>query len=199
MENNIGVGAIIGLALTTSIYVWNNEKFSGVQKTILLICIVFPPAQWLGILVVLAYNNYKLNNSIEKVQERKVEQVKVNLDNSISSLKDLKDKGILTAEEYKTKVAKINAEKDEQSLKNSLEYRQLKSLSDNGILTKEEFESKVKLIEKTATIESTNIESFSPSFQDYWSKNKGQILSIGKSMGIILLILLVLSIIASVV
>ena len=80
-----------------------------------------------------------------------------------------------------------------------MEYRQLKSLLDSGILTREEFDCKVKLIEKTTTIESINIEPFSPSFQDYWSKNKGQILSIGKSMGIILLILLVLSIIASVV
>lgn len=146
MDKSIGVGSIVGLTFASSLYVWKNEKFSSVQKTILLICIVFPPAQWLGILIVLAYNNYKVNNSVEKVQERKVEQVKVNLDNSISSLTDLKDKGILTAEEYKTKVAKINSEKDEQSLKNSLEYKQLKSLLDSGILTKEEFESKLILL-----------------------------------------------------
>jgi hypothetical protein len=160
MDNNIGVGLIVGLTFASSIYVWSNEKFSSVQKTILLICIVFPPAQWIGILVILAYNNYKVNNSIEKVQERKVEQVKVNLDNSISNLADLKDKGILTDEEYKNKVAKINAEKEEQSLKNSLEYKQLKSLLDSGILTKEEFDSKVKLIqnvsEKEVDIEEIN-------------------------------------------
>jgi hypothetical protein len=147
MENNIGVGLIVGLTFTSSVYVWNNEKFSSVQKTILLICIVFPPAQWIGILLVLAYNSNKVNNSIEKITERKVEQVKVNLDNSISNLADLKDKGILTEEEYKTKVAKINAEKEEQSLKNSLEYKQLKNLLDSKILTQEEFDSKIKLIQ----------------------------------------------------
>lgn len=146
MDKSIGIGSIVGLTFASSLYVWNNEKFSKAQKAVLLVLLIFPPAQWIGILVVLAYNNYKLNNSIEKVQERKVEQVKVNLDNSISSLKDLKDKGILTAEEYKTKVAKINAEKEEQSLKNSLEYRQLKSLLDSGVLTKEEFESKLNLL-----------------------------------------------------
>ena len=122
------VGLIVGLIFASSLYIWNNDKFSGLQKTILLICIIFPPAQWIGILFVLAYNNYKVNNSTEKVIERKVEQVKANLDNSISNLKDLKEKGILTDEEYKTKVAKISTEKDEQSLKNSLEYKQLKSL-----------------------------------------------------------------------
>jgi hypothetical protein len=151
MDKSIGVGLIVGLTFASSVYVWNNEKFNSIQKTILLICVVFPPAQWLGILVVIAYNNYKVNNSIEKVTERKVEQVKINLDNSISSLKDLKDKGILTDEEYETKVAKINAEKDEQSLK---------SLLDSGILTKEEFESKIKLIqnvsEKEVDIEEIN-------------------------------------------
>lgn len=160
MDKSIGIGSIVGLTFASSLYVWNNEKFSSVQKAVLLVCIVFPPAQWIGILVVIAYNNYKVNNSAEKVTERKVEQVKVNLDISILSLKDLKEKGILTDEEYKTKVAKINAEKDEQSLKNSLEYRQLKSLLESGILTKEEFDNKIKLIqnvsEKEVDIEEIN-------------------------------------------
>ncbi|MBC7524542.1 MAG: SHOCT domain-containing protein [Flavobacterium sp.] len=146
MENNIGVGLIVGLTLASSIYVWSNEKFSKAQKAILLVLLIFPPAQWVGILVVLAYNGYKENNTTEKITERKVEQVKVNLDSSISNLKDLKDKGILTDEEYKTKVAKINADKEEQNIKNSLEYKQLKSLLDSGILTKEEFESKLILL-----------------------------------------------------
>ena len=148
MDKSIGVGSIVGLTFASSLYVWNNVNFTKTQKAVLLILLIFPPAQWVGILVVLAYNNYKVNNTIEKVTERKVEQVKVNLDNSISSLKDLKDKGILTTEEYETKVAKINAEKDEQVLKNSLEYRQLKTLTDNGILSKEEFYSRVMSFEK---------------------------------------------------
>ena len=147
MEHNIGVGVIIGLVTASSFYIYNSNKFNSTQKTILLICILFPPAQWLGILIVLAYNSYKVNNSVEKVTERKVEEVKINLDNSISSLKDLRDKGILTDEEYKTKVEKIEAEKEEQILKSSSEYKQLKSLLDNGILTKEEFENKIMFIQ----------------------------------------------------
>jgi Short C-terminal domain len=160
MENNIGVGLIVGLTFASSIYVWNNEKFSSVQKTILLICIVFPPAQWIGILVVLAYNSNKVNNSIEKITERKVEQIKVNLDNSISNLADLKDKGILTELEYYEKVANIKTKKAQQDILNSTEYKQLKSLLDGGILTKEEFDNKIKLIqnvsEKEVDIEEIN-------------------------------------------
>ena len=143
MEHSIGVGAIVGLTFASSIYVWNNHRFSSTQKTLLLICIIFPPAQWLGILIVSIYNSNVENNTPERKTEKK-------LDSSISNLTELKDKGILTEEEYKTKVDKIEVEKIEQNLKNSLEYRQLKSLFDGGILTKEEFENKIQLLQSVS-------------------------------------------------
>jgi Short C-terminal domain len=143
MENNIGVGLIVGLTLASSLYVWSNEKFNSVQKTILLICIVFPPAQWLGILIVIAYNSNVESNTPERKTEKK-------LDTTISNLTELKEKGILTAEEYNTKIEKIENEKTEENLKNSIEYKQLKSLLDSRILTKEEFESKVQLLQSSA-------------------------------------------------
>lgn len=157
MEHSIGVGVIVGLVFASSTYVWNNQNFSKEQKTILLVLLVFPPAQWVGILLVLLYNNYKVNNSVEKITERKVKQVKTNLDNSISNLTDLKNKGILTEEEYNTKVEKLNNEKEEQNLKNSTEYKQLKSLLDGGILTKEEFVDKL-IVLKTLKPLKTDIE-----------------------------------------
>lgn len=146
MENSIGVGLIVGLTLASSIYVWNNSKFSSVQKTVLLICIIFPPAQWLGILIVSIYNSNVENNTPERKTEKK-------LDSTISNLTELKEKGILTEEEYLTKVEKIDAEKTEQNLKNSVEYKQLKSLFDSGILTKDEFESKVQLLQSISVKE----------------------------------------------
>lgn len=142
MEHNIGVGAIVGLVVASSIYVWNNNNFSKEQKTGLLICIVFAPAQWLGILLVLAYNSNRDNNTIERKTEKK-------LDSTISNLIDLKEKGILTEEEYKSKVHKIETEKAEQYLKNSTEYKQLKSLFDSEVLTKDEFENKIQLLQKS--------------------------------------------------
>ncbi|MDI5950551.1 SHOCT domain-containing protein [Flavobacterium yafengii] len=141
MEHSIGVGAIVGLVFASSIYVWNNDRFSSTQKTILLICIIFPPAQWLGILIISVYNSNIENNTPERKTEKKLES-------TISNLTELKSKGILSNEEYNSKVKKIKVEKTEQNLKNSLEYKQLKSLFDSGILTKEEFENKIQLLQK---------------------------------------------------
>lgn len=150
MENNVGVGIIVGLTFTSSLYVWSSDSFTKEQKTGLLVCIIFPPAQWLGILIVLAYNSSKRNNSVEKVEERKGNEAKTKLDSTISNLTELKEKGILTEEEYKTKIEKIETEKAEQNLKNSIEYKQLKSLLDSGVLTKDEFENKIQLLQNVS-------------------------------------------------
>lgn len=82
----------------------------------------------------------------EGTNERKDTETKMKLESTISNLADLKEKGILTNEEYNQKVEKLEEEKAEHNLKNSTEYRQLKSLLDSGVLTKEEFESKVEFI-----------------------------------------------------
>lgn len=159
MEHSIGVGAIIGLITATSIYVWQSKSFTQTQKTILLICIVFAPLQWIGIIVFSIYNKMQLENSPEKVEEKKSEAVKIKLYSTIENLKDLKEKGILSYEEYKQKTKKIKAEKAKQDLKNSTEYKQLKSLLDSGVLTKEEFESKLGLLkQKGKTISYNNVD-----------------------------------------
>jgi hypothetical protein len=152
MEHNIGVGAIVGLTMASSGYVYNNEKFSSAQKMGLLILIIIPPVQWVAILIVLAYNTNKENNTIEKKAEKK-------LDDTISNLADLKEKGILTKEEYTEKVKKIELEKEENFLINSLEYKQLKNLLDSGVLNKAEFENKIKVIkDKQVTNNTPNIQ-----------------------------------------
>ena len=97
---------------------------------------------------------FYFNNAVE----RKVEQVKSNIDNSIANLTELKNKGILTDEEYNTKVNKIEVEKTEQNLKNSIEYKQLKSLFEGGILTKEEFEGKIQLLQNVSDKEVDTLE-----------------------------------------
>lgn len=164
MEHSIGVGAIVGLVFASSIYVWNNDKYSSTQKTLLLICILFPPAQWLGILIVSIYNSNIENSTPEK-----------KLDSTISNLTELKEKGILTEEEYKTKVKKIEVEKTERSLKNSLEYKQLESLYKAGVLSEEEFVNKIRLIKfdvlNTHTIiKKKNYKSIINSFGNYFYK-----------------------------
>lgn len=71
----------------------------------------FCSLQWLGILIFSTYNKMKLENTPEKIIEKKTEEVKLKLDTTIENLKDLKQKGILTEEEYKQKVEKLEAEK----------------------------------------------------------------------------------------
>jgi hypothetical protein len=91
-------------------------------------------------------------NSRERIAEKKTEENTIKLDYSIENLKNLKEKGILTEEEYKQKIYKIKSEKENQTLKNSSEYKQLKSLFDSGILSIEEFENKIQQIKESKFI-----------------------------------------------
>ena len=106
MERSIGVGLIIGLVIATSIYVKESASFTKLQKTILLICIVFPPIQWIGILFFTIYNKIQSNNSSERISQKRNELAKKELDSSLINLKELKQKGILSEEEYKHKIKK---------------------------------------------------------------------------------------------
>lgn len=152
MDKEVGIGLMIGLLTFSSIYVWKSNSFSKVQKTILLICILFAPLQWIGIIFFLTYNKMVFENSRERIAEKKAEENTIKLNSSIENLKDLKEKGILTEEEFNQKIYKIKSEKENQTLKNSSEYKQLKSLFDSGILSIEEFENKIQQIKESKFI-----------------------------------------------
>lgn len=141
------IGAVMGLLISTTLYVWNSNSFTKIQKMFLLICIIFPPAQWIGIIFILIYNNYKSENTPEKLIEKKVIEKKINLNSSIENLLELKKKGILTIDEFNEKVDKIESQKIKEEIKNSSEFKQLKSLFENNILTLDEFENKIKFLE----------------------------------------------------
>lgn len=162
MEHSIGVGAIVGLAVATSIYVWQHEYFSKAEKTVLLLCVIIPPIQWLGILGIHIYYNYKAKNIKTKVVER---NIKEKADSSINTLTELNKKGILTDEEYKEKIEKVENEKTKQDVVNSTEYMQLKNLLNLGVLTKDEFQTKIEFLNskalKTKTEEFRIIDGFS--------------------------------------
>jgi hypothetical protein len=148
MENDFVISLIAGTTIASSLYIWNNTTFTSTQKISLLICVFFPPAQWFGLIIILAYNSYFERNSIEKVEERKVNEANAKLNLTISNLNELKEKGILTNEEYNVKVKNVEAQKIQYDIKTSTEYKQLKNLIEIGILTTEEFESKIKFLEK---------------------------------------------------
>ena len=144
MDKSIGVGLIVGLVIATTLYVYSSDRFNKIQKGILYVCIVFPPAQWLLILIFLGIN-YTINeNSKERKEEKVIEKESTNHSDKLQTLKDLHEQKILTDDEYYEKSAKLKSEKLQTELKLTDEYKKLKSLYDADILTKEEFENKVK-------------------------------------------------------
>lgn len=109
---------------------------------------------------------FYFDNSIERI----IEHERKNIKNSISNLSNLKNKGIITEEEFKRKVEKLRNAKNEQDVKNSAEYKQLKNLYEIGVLTKGEFENKVQLIQNisnnksSAQIEASDIRKVDESY-----------------------------------
>lgn len=161
MESNPLVAGMVGLVTASSIYIWQSERFNKAQKTLLLLCFVFPPLQWVMILIVIYYNDivYKKSKEFKKEISNINEEIKI--DTSKNNLQELKDSGIVTEEEYETKIQQIENQKIELAVLNSKEYTQLKSLLDSNILTKEEFESKVVILKskksnKTPTVINEN-------------------------------------------
>lgn len=139
------LGIIILIAtIKTSFDVLPNEHGAGLGGAITGFLLLFIVS------ILLIYFGTKNENSeTENI-------IKSKEDNSISNLTDLKDKGILTDEEYKEKVGKIESEKTEQDLKNSTEYKQLKSLMDSNILTKDEFENKIEVLKSEIDIKNND-------------------------------------------
>ncbi|RTY83381.1 SHOCT domain-containing protein [Flavobacterium sp. ZB4P23] len=177
MDSNPLVAIIVGLVTASSIYVWKSDEFNKSQKTFILFCIVFPPIQWIMILLAKYYNKlaYKKSKEFKKEVLNYNEEKKI--DNSKTTLQELKDSGIITEEEYKTKVEKIDGQKTELAILNSKEYNQLKSLLDSNILTKEEFESKVEILKhsniKSEILEKVLPPTFNPvEFDSLESENK---------------------------
>lgn len=147
MDEDIVIGMIVGAMTASSLYVWNSNKIYKAQKAILLLFVVFPPLQWVSILLTLAYNKSKLQNSTEFKKTATIDKNKSELEKAKESLKSLKNSGVINNEEYDLKVEKIKNQINNYDILNTNEYKQLKYLFDSNILTKQEFEEKIKLLE----------------------------------------------------
>ena len=90
MDKSIGVGLIVGGVIASSLYVYQSDKFTKAQKAFLLICIIFPPLQWISILILLGINNYRIQNSPEVLKEKQVIKEANSFDDRIKLLKELK-------------------------------------------------------------------------------------------------------------
>lgn len=146
MDDNIGVGLIVGGVIASSIYVYQSDKFSKAQKAFLLICIIFPPLQWISILILLGINNYKEQNSPETKRQEEIDRKKYNLDDKIHVLSELREKGLLTDEEYYRKLKKLKESKYDFEITLSEDYKILKRLLDDDVLTEQEFNTKIGVL-----------------------------------------------------
>jgi uncharacterized membrane protein YhaH (DUF805 family) len=139
MDKRILVGIIFGLTIASTSFVWKSEKFTKSMKIILTVFTLFPPLQWALIVLVLIFKSFDSFNSDSENKLRKSKS-------SIIDLIDLKNKGLISEVEFKQKVEKLEADKIDVKLEQSIEYKKLKSLLDSGILTELEFKSKTKLL-----------------------------------------------------
>lgn len=141
---------ILGIIINLILSLWIIPEYLGSKRKIgytwsLIACLFLTPL--IGVIITLL--SPKLEEYKKETVAVKREQPRI--DDPFHNLLDLKQKGIITDEEYSEKVSKINAEKSEQELKNSAEYKQLKSLLDSNILTKDEFENKVNILKNRNT------------------------------------------------
>lgn len=83
-------------------------------------------------------------------------------DDKINSLKELKDSGILTNEEYALKLNSVEFQNlgFNPQIENSSNYIKLRNLFDDGFLTKQEFENKVGILKKTLLPNNVKEESY---------------------------------------
>lgn len=100
---------------------------------------VFPPLQWATIIIVLIFKSFDTFNSEEEIKLRKSKS-------SISDLVDLKNKGLISENELKQKIEKLEDDEIDIKIKQSDEYKKLKGLFESRILTKEEFDNKVRIL-----------------------------------------------------
>jgi hypothetical protein len=152
MEHRIGIGILIGLTMAIAGIGFSSNKFNDTQKIIFGILIFFPPLQWALMIAFLLYNGQKLKVSKEGKEERvKVDKI-INLNSSLKNLKGLKEKSILSEDEYLKKVEKINNEKLAVTTSLTEEFKQLNSLKEAGVLTTEEFNKKVMSLKNDSDV-----------------------------------------------
>jgi hypothetical protein len=134
------IGLVVGFFATiTMFHMFFEETGAGLYGALSGYAVIMAICIWL------VYSGAK-DNSKTKVPNRNNKNVtNPNYDKS-STLKELKDKGILTEQEYEVKIKKLIEDDLEKSLEDYNEYKQLKSLYNDGILTKDEFENKVEFL-----------------------------------------------------
>lgn len=108
--------------------------------------------------IVFAVSSYLKNRKTK--QQIEIEKKTISQQDSFNvkkeALEQLKEKGILTEQEYEDKMKILAEDNICKSLETYDEYKQLKAFYEDGILTKEELESKVELLKDKLRIAKEN-------------------------------------------
>jgi hypothetical protein len=136
------IGLVVGFFATITMFqMFFEETGAGLYGALSGYAVIIAICIWL------VYSGAKDDSKTKVLQKEKNKVTNPNYDKSLA-LKQLKDKGILTEQEYEEKLKKLVEDDLEKSLEGYNEYKQLKSLYNDGILTKDEFESKVEYLKK---------------------------------------------------
>lgn len=138
MEYTIGIGIIIGLIIFSTNWIYSSNYFSKSQKNVLIMLLIFAPAQWILAIIFWLWNKHCENEigfSIDKTEKQ------------INDLKILNSKSVLTDDEFRSKSKEVLEKLKTKKVKNSEEYKSLAKLKFDGILSESEFYNKTKLLE----------------------------------------------------
>lgn len=145
---------LIGISIYTFLEMYPNEYGAGLwgvaTGTVIIILI--------GAALIYSTQHKIIKEEKRKEAEYKKERSIINeISEKEENLINLRDKDILSEEEFKSKMSKIHQDRTKTELKKTKEYLQLQQLYRSKILTGEEFDSKVDLLLKKQNIEPLEI------------------------------------------
>lgn len=125
---------------------YEEELYGAITVFVILIAI------GVGLIYNAEYKNIKEEK--RKETEYKKERAIINdISEKEENLINLRDKGILSEEEFNSKISKVRQDKAKTKIEKTKEFQQLYQLYNSKILTTEEFDSKVNLLITKQNIE----------------------------------------------
>lgn len=136
---------LIGLSLFTFVNTYDQykgEELYGALTIFILLIVV-------GAALIYSTQHNKIQKEKQKERAYLKERAIINeISEKEENLKNLRDKGILSEEEFNSKLSKIRQDRAKTELEKTEEYQLLKKLYKSEVLTKEEFDIKVDLLIK---------------------------------------------------
>lgn len=129
------ISFLVSVVISFQYVFYSYRKFTATQ----LLCFWFLPY-----LTLIYYAIIK--GEYEDLDEKEKKSKVKSLNNTQDSLYKLRERKILSEEEYRKKLEQVQKEKTTLNIEQSEDYIELKNLFQNGILTEQEFNDKIEVI-----------------------------------------------------